>query len=90
MSRPIGNARISIRVRFFRLSESSMDIDVYAYIFARDWNHFLEIQEHLLFGVTEIVETAGTELAFPSMSIYLPDANARPEELRVARARGDT
>ena len=81
--------RPSIRVRFFRLAASSMDIDVSAYVFARDWNHFLEIQEQLLFGVTEIVEAAGTELAFPSLSIYLPDATAPRDELRVAPVRRD-
>jgi MscS family membrane protein len=81
--------RPSIRVRFFRLAESSMDVDVYAYIFARDWNHFLEIQEQLLFGVTETVEAAGTGLAFPSLSIYSGDPTARPDELGTARVRGD-
>ena len=33
---------------------------------ARDWDHFLEIQEQLLFAVTDLVSRAGAEMAFPS------------------------
>jgi MscS family membrane protein len=61
----------SVRVRFIRLGASSLDIDVFAYLQARDWNHFLEIQEQLLFGITEIVTRAGTSIAFPSQTMYV-------------------
>jgi MscS family membrane protein len=61
----------SVRVRFLRLGASSLDIDIFAYLQARDWNHFLEIQEQLLFGITEIVSRAGTSIAFPSQTMYL-------------------
>jgi MscS family membrane protein len=61
----------SVRVRFLRLGAFSLDVDVFAYVFARDWNHFLEIQEQLLFAVTGIVEKAGTEIAFPSQTMYV-------------------
>ncbi len=61
--------RLSVRVRFLCLSEYSLDVDVFAYVFARDWNHFLEIQEQLLFSVTEIVESAGTQIAFRSLAM---------------------
>jgi MscS family membrane protein len=61
----------SVRVRFFQLGASSLDIDVFAYLQARDWNHFLEIQEQLLFSITEIVSRAGTSIAFPSQTMYL-------------------
>jgi len=63
--------RQSVRVRFLRLGAFSLDVDVSAYLFARDWNHFLEIQEQLLFGVTEIVANTGTQIAFPSQTMYL-------------------
>ena len=64
----------SIRVRFFRLGPFSMDIDVFAYLLARDWNHFMEIQETLLFELTQIVSRAGTSLALPSQTMYLAGA----------------
>jgi MscS family membrane protein len=60
-----------VRVRFFALGPFSLDIDVFAYLVAQDWNHFLAIQEQLLFGVADIVERAGTAIAlpWPSMSV---------------------
>jgi MscS family membrane protein len=38
----------SVRVRFLRLGPFSLDVEIFAYVFARDWGHFLEIQEELL------------------------------------------
>ena len=35
-----------------------------------DWDRFLEIQEQLLFGVTEAVESAGTQIAFRPQTMY--------------------
>jgi MscS family membrane protein len=61
----------SVRVRFLRMGASSLDIDVFAYVNARDWNHFLEIQEELLLSVIDIVQQAGAEIAFPSQTMYL-------------------
>ena len=60
-----------VRVRFFRLGSFSLDVDVFAYLLARDWNHFLEVQEQLLFNVTEIVSRCGTSIAFPSQTMYV-------------------
>jgi MscS family membrane protein len=69
----------SIRVRFLRLGAYSLDVDVFAYVWARDWNHFLELQEQLLFAVMEIVRNAGTEIAFPSQTLYVtPPTGAEP------------
>jgi MscS family membrane protein len=70
--------RQSVRVRFLNLGAFSLDVDVFAYVFARDWNHFLEIQEELLFGVTDIVAKAGTQIAFPSQTMYVGGAAAVP------------
>src|SRR4029450_13941720 len=66
----------SIRVRFLRLGTFSLDIQVFAYVFARDWVHFLEMQEDLLLTVTEIVAAAGTSIAFPSQTMYVAGAAA--------------
>ena len=69
-----------MRVRFHRLGESSLDVDVFAYVFARDWNQFLEIQEGLLFRVTEVVEAAGTRIAFRSQTMYLANPQNQADE----------
>jgi MscS family membrane protein len=65
-----------VRVRFLRLGAFSLDVDVFAYLNARDWAHFLEIQEQLLFSVTEIVNRAGTSIAFPSQTMYVANGQA--------------
>jgi MscS family membrane protein len=77
----------SARVRFFRLGQFSLDVDVSAYLLARDWNHFLELQERLLFGVTEIVRDAGSEIAFPSQTMYMANPPAPPAAERAVTAR---
>ena len=64
-------AREDQRVRLHRLGPFSFDIEIYAYVLARDWNGYLEIQEQLLFGITETVERAGTALALPSQMMYV-------------------
>ena len=75
----------TVRVRFIRLGAFSLDIEAFAYIDARDWPHFLEVQEQLLFSITEAVERAGTAIAFPSQTTYLAqDAVPRPEPEPVA------
>lgn len=61
----------SVRVRFFRLGAFSLDVEIVAYLLARNWNHFLEIQEQLLLSVMDIVQKAGAETAFPSQTMYL-------------------
>lgn len=68
--------RESVRVRFVQLNQSSLDVELFGYLRARDWNHFLEIQEHLLFAITDIVERAGTAIAFPSQMMYMANAPA--------------
>jgi MscS family membrane protein len=63
--------RGSARVRFIRLAAFSLDVEVFAYVYARDWTHYLEIQEELLYAVTAIVSRAGTGIAFPSQTMYV-------------------
>jgi len=70
--------RDSVRVRFVRLGEYSLDIDVFAYVSAGDWNQFLEVQETLLFGVTAVVEAAGTGLAFRGHPLSAVGIDGKP------------
>ena len=64
-------------MRFLRLGAFSLDVEVFAYVFARDWAHFLEIQEGLLLRITEIVSASGTEIAFPSQTMYVNAVNSQ-------------
>ncbi len=59
------------RVRFLRLAESSLDVEIFAYVHAATMPEFLAVQEELLLGILSIVEEAGTSVAFPSRTVYL-------------------
>jgi MscS family membrane protein len=63
--------KVSSRVQLLRLSSFSLDLDISAYLRARDWNEFLEIQQMLLLRIVETVRDNGAELAFPSQTLYL-------------------
>jgi MscS family membrane protein len=76
----------SVRVRFLRLGAYSLDVEVVAYVLARDWDHFLEVQEQLLFGVTDLVSRAGAEMAFPSQTMYVANTSTGEPPVAVARA----
>jgi MscS family membrane protein len=62
---------LSVRVNFLRLSASSIDVEIFAYVFAIDWVDFLQIQQELLLSVMGIIREAGAEIAFPSQTMYL-------------------
>jgi MscS family membrane protein len=62
------------RARFVRLGASSLDIDVYGYVRAESYAEFLGVQEELLLRLLDIVEKAGTSVAFPTQTLYV-----RPE-----------
>jgi MscS family membrane protein len=64
----------SVRVRFIRMGAFSLDVEAFAYVFATDWSQFLEIQEGLLFNITDIVSAAGAAIAFPSQTMYVENA----------------
>jgi MscS family membrane protein len=61
----------TVRVRFLRLGVFSLDVDIFAYLLARDWNDFLQIQEDLLLRIMDTVYEAGTGIAFPTQTMHL-------------------
>lgn len=65
--------RTSVRARFLAVGSSSLDVEVFAYLYASDVNAFLEIQERLLISIMEVIQEAGTELALPSQTLYVVD-----------------
>lgn len=61
------------RVRFVGYGESSLEIEIFAFVQTRDWNEFLAVQEELNLRFKELVERSGTGFAFPSRTVYLAD-----------------
>jgi MscS family membrane protein len=67
------------RVRFIAIGKESQDVEIYAYVFAPDYNGFLGTQEELLLKVLGIVESVGTALALPTQVTHIvqqSDGNA--------------
>jgi MscS family membrane protein len=59
-----------LRVRLLGFKQSGFEIEVFAYLSARDWPHFLEVQEDLLLQIMELVQAKGARIA-PSQTLYL-------------------
>lgn len=69
------------RVRFVGLGSHSIDIELFCYVRATDWNHFLELREDMLLQIMDIVKESGTDFAFPSQTLYFgKDHPPMPED----------
>lgn len=78
--------RTTVRVRFLRFSPSSLDVEIFAYVFAADWTQFLAIQQECLLKIMEIVERAGSEIALPSQTLHVAErAGSETGTTQVAR-----
>ena len=59
------------RIRFVGFEEGALTLEIFSYILTRDFADFLAIREDLLLRIMDIIESSGTELAFPSRTLYL-------------------
>lgn len=65
-----------LMVQLTGLSPSSLDVEVNAF-FAIGWDDFLGVRERLLLGFLEVVERAGTSLAYPTQTVRVEEASGR-------------
>jgi len=59
------------RVRLNRFDSSSINLNVFAYIYADNYKDFLEIQEDIMLRIIDIIDEGGSSFAFPSTTLYL-------------------
>ena len=64
-------SQTDLRVRFREISNTSHDIEIFAYIKKTDWDEFLEVSEGLNLKVLDAIEAAGTSLAVPIQKIMM-------------------
>ncbi|MEM1060378.1 MAG: mechanosensitive ion channel domain-containing protein [Verrucomicrobiota bacterium] len=82
-----------LRARLLRVSESGLDVEIFAYVTTSDWNEFLAVQEDVLLRMLDVVAASGSGFAYPSNTTYLArdtgiDRKAgRAAEAAVARWR---
>jgi MscS family membrane protein len=80
----VGDRRVlpdSVRVRLLGISESSLNLEVFAYVLAGDMPQFLEIQEALLIAIREVITQNGVRYAYPVHTIHFKD-QAEAEGIR--------
>lgn len=60
-----------LTVRLTALGDSALNVEVMAWFQTTDWNEFTVIRQELLLRFMEIVELAGTRLAFPTRTVHV-------------------
>lgn len=72
--------RETVRVRLIGFDSSGFRVEFFSYVLTRDFNEFAAIREDLLIRCLQIMEEAGTGMAYPSQTLYLSkDSVADPE-----------
>jgi len=61
----------SARIRFIAFGNSSLDLEVFAYVLETAYEAFLHVQEDLLLRIMDIIEGSGSGFALPSQTTYL-------------------
>ncbi|OKL38814.1 mechanosensitive ion channel protein MscS [Pontibacter flavimaris] len=59
------------RVRFIEIGNDSLNLEVFTYILADDFNEFLQLKEELILQMMEAVHKGGKGFALPSQVLYL-------------------
>ncbi|MDJ1505689.1 mechanosensitive ion channel family protein [Xanthocytophaga agilis] len=66
----------SARIRFVGIGSQALNLEVFAYILATDYNAFLTDQESLLLQIIDTVKASGSSLAFPTQALYVNSAGS--------------
>ena len=71
----------TLMVNLNEFNDSSMDFFVYTFTKTTNWERFHEIKEDVLLKISQIVQSHGAEMAFPTQTIHL-----NPEEIAHAQS----
>jgi len=59
------------RIRVVGFGQSSIDLEIFAYVLENEYEAFLPVQEDLLLRIMDLVESSGSGFAFPSHTVYM-------------------
>ncbi len=59
------------RVRFVGFGDSSLKVEVFAYIKANNHNEYIAVVEDMNLRILDIIRDAGTDLAYPAQTLFL-------------------
>ena len=71
------------KVRFTGFGESSVKIEIWAYVLAPGFDDFQEVQEDILLKMMDIIAQSGTALAYPARTLFVTDDKGIAEESAV-------
>jgi MscS family membrane protein len=74
----------SANIRFANFDNSSLRLEIAAYVLTRDANEFVAVREDLLLRIIDIVKNSGSDFAFPSQTLYLSRASGIDKEKAAA------
>ena len=74
----------SAGIRFANFDNSSLRLEVSAYVLTRDSDEFNAIREDLLLRIMDVVRESGSAFAFPSQTLYLSRENGLDPEKTAA------
>lgn len=75
-------------MRIDSFNASSIDYIIYCFTHTKNWGEWLQIKEEFAVAIIDIIERAGTSMAFPSRTLYMQQQDA-PEIMPVpARSPG--
>lgn len=61
----------TLMVNFNQFAASSLDFFIYTFTKTTNWVKFHEVKQDVLFKITQIVESHGAEMAFPTSTIHI-------------------
>jgi len=61
----------TLMVNFNQFAASSLDFFIYTFTKTTNWVKYHEVKQDVLFKITEIVESHGAEIAFPTSTIHI-------------------
>lgn len=72
------------RVRFIGFGQSSLDLEIFAYVMTEDYGEYLAVQEELLFKIMHVFEENGTAFAYPVRRMIVEQSSETPRAAAAA------
>ncbi|AXS82365.1 mechanosensitive ion channel family protein [Marinobacter sp. Arc7-DN-1] len=67
------DSKQTLIVNFLAFNASSLDIMVYTFTKTTQWVRFQEVKQDVLLKISDVIESHGAEVAFPTRTLHLPD-----------------
>lgn len=71
LNHPEIDSKQTLMVNFNQFAASSLNFFVYTFTKTTNWTKFHEVKQDVLFKITQIVESHGAQMAFPTSTIHI-------------------